>query len=837
MKILDLLTIKSLKLNKKRTIGTIVGIVLSVALICAIAGMGTSFRASLIASVVDSNGYHHLTLKNIKREELEKLELNREIEDIYTTFDLGNAKFKNESEDLKPYIHIYSLGSAELKDIGAKLSSGRMPENQSEIIVSEIAFRKGKLELNDIITLEVGRRKTTDNYDLDDSNPYHEELEMLVDTKKKTYRVVGVFKGYNYYYDYVGYTKSENRDDYINAYIVLKNPFKEKTVIKDILKSGDFEDYTINGELLRWETFSFSDSTIKTIVTIIAIVILIVLVTSVFCIRNSFAISTTEKIRMYGMLASIGATKKQIRRCVIKEGLVLSLIGIPLGIISGIFADFVIIKAINFIAYEFLISESNNFLVLSINWIPIVVATILGLITVYLSSISSARKASKVSPIQNLRNSDEIKIKSKKLKTPKIIHRLFKTGGVLAYKNLKRSKKKYRTTVISLTVSIFVFITMSSFINEGFKMSGTYYTDYDYNIKLGGLSKFTQKDISEIKSLEDYNVFALNYESTNSLNVPIENVNKKMIDTELFDIDCEYDDISKDRVCKEAKTSSIQIVALDHDTFLNYLKELKIKSKDAKNKGILVDDYMLYDENGSSTLTRIYKYKKGDSIKGSLNELDFSIDIVSVTNKRPIGMENVYYIGGYIIVDYDDFSNLDYYLDSILINTDNHIDIADKIIKMYPDIAISDIDAAAKAERAVVLIISIFLYGFIAVITLIGVTNIFNTITSNMELRQKEFAMLKSIGMTKKEFNRMINLETLFYSTKSLVYGIVLGIIGSYLIHNAFGLKMMMKFTLPINAIIISIIFVFFLVYIIMRYSISRINKQNIIETIRKDNI
>lgn len=106
-----------------------------------------------------------------------------------------------------------------------------------------------------------------------------------------------------------------------------------------------------------------------------------------------------------------------------------------------------------------------------------------------------------------------------------------------------------------------------------------------------------------------------------------------------------------------------------------------------------------------------------------------------------------------------------------------------------------------------------------------------------MELRQKEFAMLKSIGMTKKEFNRMINLETLFYSTKSLLYGIILGIIGSYFIHNAFGLRMMTKFNLPTNAITISIVFVFFLVYVIMRYSISKINKQNIIETIRKDNI
>ena len=135
------------------------------------------------------------------------------------------------------------------------------------------------------------------------------------------------------------------------------------------------------------------------------------------------------------------------------------------------------------------------------------------------------------------------------------------------------------------------------------------------------------------------------------------------------------------------------------------------------------------------------------------------------------------------------------------------------------------------------LVISIFLYGSIGVITLIGVTNIFNTITSNMELRQKEFAMLKSVGMTKKEFNRMINLETLFYSSKSLCYGIALGLIGSYIIHLAFNKSVERAFALPLTAIIISIIFVFIIVYIIMKYSISKINKQNTIETIRKENV
>lgn len=143
----------------------------------------------------------------------------------------------------------------------------------------------------------------------------------------------------------------------------------------------------------------------------------------------------------------------------------------------------------------------------------------------------------------------------------------------------------------------------------------------------------------------------------------------------------------------------------------------------------------------------------------------------------------------------------------------------------------------AKRDRAISIVISIFLYGFIVVITLIGVTNIFNVLTSNMQLRQNEFAMLKSVGMTKKEFNRMINLEVLFYSSKSLIYGCILGILGSYLIHTSYSEKLELPYHLPLGAIIISVVFVFIIVYTIMRYSIKKINKQNIIETIRKETI
>ena len=179
----------------------------------------------------------------------------------------------------------------------------------------------------------------------------------------------------------------------------------------------------------------------------------------------------------------------------------------------------------------------------------------------------------------------------------------------------------------------------------------------------------------------------------------------------------------------------------------------------------------------------------------------------------------------------EEANDLSKYLDEEIEQYKQEKNIEDSEIRIF------NIQESVRAQNAVVLVISIFLYGFIGVITLIGITNIFNTITTNMNLRKKEFAMLKSIGMTKKEFNRMIRLESIFYGVKSLIIGIPIGILLSYGMYNVFKDNMQMSYNLPLKAIIISIIFVSIIIGIIMKYSMSKINKQNIIETIRNDNI
>lgn len=849
MNILNKISIRNLKLNKKRTISTIIGIILSTALICAVATMATSFQHTLMQNAINETGYYHLKLYNVTDENIKTLKNNRNIKNIFTIKEVGYGKLENGKNEDKPYLKLYSMDNKIFNELKFNLIEGRFPNNNNEIIISNHIATNGKVnyKVGDKIKLDID--------------------EQLTDTKQYEFTITGIIERPNYSFEIFsdpGYTIiSTNINDGIeDAFISLKNPKEYKTSIANILGVSNYNDlfkdieitdgaentnpqdsapklnyekFDVNEELLRWEVFAFSDDTVLMLYQVIAVVIFIIMFTSIFCIRNSFAIAITEKMKMYGMLASVGTTRKQIKRNVISETLILGLIGIPLGILSGIVAVIVLIKIVNLIAGDIMFGNVNG-IIFKVSIYPIILAIVLSIITIYLSALSSAKKASKVSPIDLLRNSNEIKLNSKKLKVPFWVSKIFGTGGILAYKNLKRSKKKYRTTVVSLAVSIFVFISMSSFIANMFDVTGNYYKDYDYNISIGCDGR-PQDEIDKISKLKYIDESYWLYESEQYLKI---NDLSKINNVE--GIELEEDEYYDENLVEyvptgEGKVSKLQILALDNNSWNKYMKKIGANSEKLKDKGVLCDDYLYYEKSGKGITQRIYKYSVGDTITGKLDNKETSFNVGAITDIRPYGIEKSYYDGGYFIVDLDYYKDMNFKLRYISIQSSNPDGFVDELKSINITSGYFNISEQAKEEKSMVLIIKIFLYGFITVITLIGVTNIFNTITSNMELRQKEFAMLKSVGMTKREFNRMINLETIFYSTKALIYGIALGMIGTFALYKAFSVKFESGMYIPVKPILISVIAVFILVFIIMRYSISKINKQNTIETIRNENI
>lgn len=858
MNVLNKLTLKSLQMNKKRTIVTIIGIILATSLLTAVITMVVSFRATMIEYEKEDAGNYHYVFEDVPYEDLKYFKNNTNIEDIYCTEDIGYTYLEGNNNDYKPYLHLLAFNEKALINSSVKLVEGRMPQNENEIVISEHIKDIAEVEYNigDTLSLDVSKRTDlSGEYELDQSNAYVEGEEKLESMYTKEYKVVGIIERPNYDienpaspgYTIVTYLNDNNATQNLNIYVLLseyglKNQEEfvsqitgiDKNILTKLENNEQLDEkeleeynnikysYSKNEGLLRYENFEVSDSTMSTVLSLAVVVIVIIIVTSIFCIRNSFAISITEKMRQYGMLASVGATPKQIKKNVLYEAMILALIAIPIGILCGLFADFILLKVIGTLLADAL---NNLKFIFSISWLSLVFVILLAIITIYLSAISSARRASKISPIEAIRGNNDIKINPKKIRSSKIVEKLFGIGGKIADKNLKRNKKKYRTTVISIVVSVSIFIAMSSFIDYAMNASSVYYNNTSYNLYVRDGVEDSYKEIAKFSGVEEYSIVRLSnfYVDTNTIK-----------GNEDF------------RTGDESSQIPISIIALGDEEYRRYVKELGLNYNDAKDKAILIDDYTQYvvdEENkGKYIMKRVYTYEKGDTILGSFEDegvKDTYLEIAAIGTTRPMGLENITSSYGYLVIS-DDFYNKnvkDTYAQELYIKCDDSNKLEGQIRQEYDDLIVYNLDEQMQQEQSVYLVIQIFLYGFITVISLIGITNIFNTITTNMNLRSREFAMLKSIGMTNKEFNKMIRLESILYGLKSLLMGIPIGIILSYLVYKAVSGGIEMEFILPINSIIISIVVVMLLIIFIMRYSLSKINKQNIIETIRKDNI
>ena len=344
--------------------------------------------------------------------------------------------------------------------------------------------------------------------------------------------------------------------------------------------------------------------------------------------------------------------------------------------------------------------------------------------------------------------------------------------------------------------------------------------------------------LTDISNLPDVGNVSINKNNTFEMNM--DEKHKAELTEYGKDIKARYSESNSN----QEQIDNVNIISLSKNAYDAYLKKIGGDYETYKDGAILIDNNINTDEKGKKIQGSMYTWKKGDTVTGKINDKEYNIKIVAKTEERPNGVENLYNAHAYFIVS-DDFINKTGYISATLYSQSNNVDKLDAEVEQYKNdnnltdsnLRTFNMEESVRAENAVVLVVSIFLYGFIGVITLIGITNIFNTITTNMNLRKKEFAMLKSIGMTKKEFNRMIRLESIFYGVKSLIIGIPIGLILSYGMYNVFRNSMEMEYVLPYKAIAVAVIFVAVVIGIIMRYSMSKINKQNIIETIRNDNI
>ncbi len=821
MKALKRIVFKNLKLNKRRTAGTVLGIILSTMLICVVLFLFSSFYYIIIESQTNSFGYYHMQVGSLDENDIETLKLNRDIKEVYPVFSVGTSEIETNEKEIKQFL-VLSMSENSSKKLGYKLVSGRYPKKEDEIIFSQSWMKDIPYSVGDTITL---------NISTSDFNSKEELTE-----NQKTYKIVGIANyGEGRPYALVGNTK-----DYaeLNAYIVLKNPRNYKSVLPEIEKKYCNSLCMQNEFILQMESFDFENPNIKIVFGIGSVILFIIVFMSFFCIKNIFMISMTEKMKLYGMLRSVGATKKQIRRSILLEGFLLGLIGIPLGIIFGILLIYFLFFCMNMIVGEYYF-ENMKYLEVHLSILPILMATLLSMITIYFSSNRAIRKLKRIVPIEVLKNSGEIN--SKKIRIPKWIKRYMKIGGVIAYKNLKRSKKKYRATVISLIVCICSFVLANSLIKEALNSAKNRFDIKDYNVFVENahlLNKEELKTLNRLKNIRNYyNAYnsAYLYQSDNKSDGYLEIYDlSKIVNNPYFSIiqdgDCESD--AQGYIHCSSGHANLLIVALDDTNYQTYLKQLNLDIKEMEKKGILID-LLPSCTVANKDCQRDYIYTEHDIIEGIYHGEKLSIEVAKVTSLIPNGV-TTHEMSSKLIVSLSDYQNLNFKLASIGIDAQDPYQTYEEITNINDKLDVYNYTASQRREYSFFYLLKLLLYWFLGIIASIAIINIFNTITSNVHLRQNEFAILKSIGMTRKEFHQMIILETIFYSVKSLIIGSFLGFLGSFIISNYILHE---PFHFPYQSIIVSILFIFVFVFIVMCYSFSKINKQNIIETIRNENI
>lgn len=886
MQILNRLTIRNLKLNKRRTIVTIIGIILATALLTAVATMAVSLKESVTLRSKKVDGDFHLLLYDMTDKEKESVINNRQVESYYETHEVGYGVLDGCVNDSKPYVYIEALDSDTFEKAEINVTSGRLPEDDSEIVISSHIKTNGgvKYNLGDKITFDIGDR-TYNGKKLYQNDTYRED-EQLEAKQTKTYKVVGICDRLPYGEEprtapgYSVITLANKADTSLNKSDIYlrfnKKALKDRyDLTADILgvdktlfnklNSGKLEDkeiqtlksqldkthsYYINNSLIKYE--AFYDSSVAFVYNMAAVVMVIIIITSAVCISNSFAISINQKTKQYGMLASIGATPRQIRKNVFFEAAFMGVIGIVAGIGGGLSASYILVVLSN----KMLIDTFEMSIVYAPSLLGVLLSIVLAIVTIVLSALVPAIRASRMSPIMAINHSEDIKIKSKSLKTPKLIGKVWGEGGVLAYKNMKRNKRKYRVITISIALSVSTFIALYGFMSLLTESVNRYANDkIDLRVYM---SSYKSMSVDEANKKVSNIVNRINNETNITDFTFARGFYASLKDEPKYSSD--YKEVNKyEAGLAENNGYYISIISLGNEEYGKYIKKLGISKETAQSGGILVDNTYQYINNGNDIkYFNIYDgYKAGDVLtyridtSNSSKSLDnskssddttlYDIRIVALSNERPFGYDNAYTSYGYLIVSDDYMNRIDTKnTDSTLLNINcDDPDKAQDILVNEFNIGQNYIFNAAQERRndeKLILTMKIFLYGFIAIASLIGITNIFNTVTTGMELRGKEFAMLQSIGMTKKEFDKMIRLESVFYGSKALIIGVVSGTILSYVIYISAG-ESQLKYTLPLLAIVMSVIVVIILLLGIMKYSIAQIRKQNIIETIRNENI
>jgi putative ABC transport system permease protein len=860
MNIINKLTLRHLKENKRRTLVTIIGVIISVSMIMAVATLGVSFLDIMKRQSIADNGEWHVQYGDVTAEQIDAIAKDEATDKLILTDDSGYAKLEGAKVEERPYLFLKKYNEQGLKQFPIELIEGSLPSAENEVVISDHIEKDAgvEYEIGNQITLDIGTRLLPgESQNLGQNDPLQRDengiTEELTVESTETLTVTGIIKRPSWEptwspgYTMIGYVDQDSlkKSDKVNAVVVLD---KVNGSLFDhaqkLAEQNGIEKVGFNTELLRYYGVTNDDNLRFTLFSLLGIIMAVIIIGSVSLIYNAFAISVSERARHLGMLSSVGATKKQKRNSVFFEGAAIGVVSIPLGLlagIGGIAATFWFINS--YIDGALGISEKLQVVVTPSS---VLVSCLISVATIFISTYIPARKASKISAIDAIRQTQDIKLSGKTVKTSKLVRKLFGLEAEIGLKNLKRNKKRYHATIISLVVSIVLFLSVS-FFTDNLKKSVVMSQDgVDFDIQISGDSN----DAEQLEELAHFDSV-----TSHSLHKSMQltsHVEEEKFPEELKSM------IERENIPLEDGSYQyyVNFYGLDEQSFEEYAEkagaDLQKFSDPEKPAAIVIDEISYRDPITT-------KFVETNSIvAGPGDELDLmftnyttnktmpfgSVEIGAVTDQVPMGIRTAMIGGLDIIVPMDTLeemidSKMEHEVRSqIFMKSSDPMKTQKALEEVVPsNLYIYNVFENRQQEEQMILFLSVFTYGFITLISLISIANIFNTISTGISLRKREFAMLKSVGMTPKGFNKMINYESIFYGVNALLFGLPVSIGVMYLIHKSVGETFEYGFELPWIDILFVIIAIFIIVSSAMLYSIGKIKKENIIEGLKQENI
>lgn len=904
MNILTAFTLKTMKTYRKWSTVTILGVALSTTLLTGVVTLTFSGISILKEQFLNSSGKWTVSVSNARRGDASYWESKEPGDQVSVIKEYGFALLPGSGNKGKPYIQVSELDGEAIENFFVKPTEGRLPDNENEIILPEsIQWNSGRnVSIGDTFTLDLGKRKLPDGrYLLENSifqesffpylentNSSSEEItpvdteniaedlgpETLEITQTRTYTVVGFMETPigedSWSAAYRGFTvppslESETfEDEPVTLFIWTESPnwvYQQSMLEQGAERGYTSEDIRFNSDYLDLagapsSAYDFANGIYVAILFPIAII----LVSSFFLIINSFAISVSERTRHLALFATAGATRSQKRAYVFREGIFVGICGIPLGMLAGL----LIVQTLFVIAEPaFLAIGDWNEMKLQMIVTPGAIALIvlLEIFTIFFSVLIPSYKASRIMPIDAIRQVGSNKIAKKSWAFPAFFIKIFGIESVLAIKNLRRNRSRYRATTFSLVIGLILFLSVSSI--SSYTQS---YSDYssdnsqaDITLNIEGVSKAAiQRLYQQIRRITD--VKEVTYSRLSYL--------------QLFIEDSKISDEAKKYMDRYSQNSlSLFLYVYDDRYFEEYAENIGADPadfKDALNPAcILINRAESQSSSGDAEITgNILDIEAGEILKGIFYSSDlfltqgdslnwdksplpernyFHVD--RNTKQMPIGISSKYF-GVYMIMPEslylatiagtgEEKSSQDN-SPTFFIQTDNSFDVEFSIREMcetLPSSQITLFNQAAEKERAnqVNFVINLIAFSFISLISLISLANLFNTITTTTALRQKEYAMLRSVGMATKSFFRMIRLESFFLGSFALAFGVPISVLISFLIFISQGYNYFFNFYVPWESYLSATLIVFALIFFTMLYSISRINRQNIIDALKSD--